>query len=140
MCSGTSGSTVNWCIGSILPSAATLASSPLFLARSGPGLGKSHDVPHADTEPEEQHQHEEQRKGPVAQQLGQLVKPPTDHRTANRGTDQLAEELLPELIARIGLRSFGPLGSRLLQPVEPLIERFEPCVWWKLRNLVGFVL
>ena len=36
-------------------SAATLASSPLFLARIGPGLGKSHDVPHADAEPEEQH-------------------------------------------------------------------------------------
>ena len=30
--------------------------------------------------------------------------------------------------------------ARLLQPVEPLIERFEPCVWWKLRDLVGVVL
>jgi hypothetical protein len=34
----------------------------------------------------------------------------------------------------------GPFGLRLLQPVEPLIERFEPRVWWKLRDLVGIVL
>ena len=49
--------------------------------------------------------------------------------------------MLPEPIARIGLRSSpAPLRFRLLQPVEPLIERFEPRVWWKLRNLAGLVL
>ena len=43
-------------------------------------------------------------------------------------------------IARARLPHFGPLRFRLLQTVEPLIEQFEPCVWWKLRNLAGFVL
>src|SRR5215208_522088 len=139
MCSGTSGSTVNWCIGSILPSAATLL-LPLLFARAGPGLGKPHDVPHPDAEPEEQHQQEEQRESPVAGKRGQTVQTPSDHGPAHRGADQMPEELLPEPIARVRLRSCGPLRFRLLKAPEPLIERFEPCVWWKLRNLVGFVL
>jgi len=52
----------------------------------------------------------------------------------------MPEELLPELVTLIRLSSLSPLRFRLLQTIEPLIERFEPCVWWKLRNLVGFVL
>jgi hypothetical protein len=52
----------------------------------------------------------------------------------------MAEELLPEPIARVWLRPSSPLGLRLLQAIEPLIERFEPRVWWKLRNLAVFVL
>jgi hypothetical protein len=40
----------------------------------------------------------------------------------------------------IGLALRRPLRLRLLQAVDPLIERFEPRVWWKLRDLVGFVL
>ncbi len=90
--------------------------------------------------PEEQHQNEEQGKGRVAEQRGQFVQTPTDHRSADRSADQLTEELLPELIARIRLHPRGPLRFRLLQAIEPLIEQFEPCVWWKLRNLAGFVL
>src|SRR5215212_4945852 len=92
-CSGTSGSTANWCIGSILPSAATLASCLASVPGRGPGLGKSHDVPHADAEPEEQHQQEEQREGPVAKKRGQTVQTPSDHRPAYRGADQMPEEL-----------------------------------------------
>ena len=52
----------------------------------------------------------------------------------------MTEELLPEPVARVRLPLSGPLRFRLLQTVEPLIERFEPCVWWKLRDLPGFVL
>ena len=52
----------------------------------------------------------------------------------------MTEELLPEPIARVRLSPAGPLRFRLLQTVEPLIERFEPGVWRKLRDLVGFVL
>src|SRR5688572_6333220 len=118
MCSGTSGSTVNWCIGSILPSAATLCLLPLRCARRSPGLGKSHDVPHADAEPEEQHQQEEQGEGPVTCKRGQTVQTPSDHRPTHGSADQMPEELLPEPIARVRLHSCGPLGFRLLQTVE----------------------
>ncbi len=52
----------------------------------------------------------------------------------------MAESLLRDPGTRVGLPNFGPLSFRLLQALEPLIERFEPCVWWKLRNLAGFVL
>ena len=40
----------------------------------------------------------------------------------------MPKKLLPEPSARIGLLHMGPLRFRLLQTVEPLIERFEPCV------------
>jgi hypothetical protein len=52
----------------------------------------------------------------------------------------MTEELLPKPVTRVRLRSCGPLRLRLLQALEPLFERFEPCVWWKLRNLGVFVL
>ena len=76
----------------------------------------------------------------MAEQQGQLVHTPADHRAGKRRTDQLPEELLPEPRRRVRLRSLGPLRFRLLQTLEPLIERFEPRVWWKLRDLAGFVL
>src|SRR5215208_611238 len=135
MCSGTMGSTVNWCIGSILPLAATLLRYLYSAARRSPGLCKSHDVPHADAEPKEQHQQEEHRESPVARHCGKAVQTPSDHRAANGSADQMTEELLPELVARVRLRSAGPLGFRLLQTIEPQVQRFEPRVWWKLRNL-----
>ena len=81
----------------------------------GPGLGNSHDVPDADAEPEEQHQQEEQRERPVAEPIGQAIQTPSDHRAAERSADQVSEELLPEPIARVRLRSAGPLRFRLLQ-------------------------
>ena len=52
----------------------------------------------------------------------------------------MTEGLLRDPGPRARLRHSGPLCLRLLQTVEPLIERFEPRVWWKLRDLVGFVL
>ena len=52
----------------------------------------------------------------------------------------MPKELLPEPSVRILHLHMGPLRFRLLQTLEPLIERFEPCVWWKLRNLAGLVL
>ena len=52
----------------------------------------------------------------------------------------MPKELLPKPVARVRLSPVGPLRFRLLQTLEPPIERFEPCVWWKLRDLVGFVL
>src|SRR5207237_1604777 len=71
-------------------------------------------------------------------------KPPIEHQAdqepAGRSADEMAQYELPGLVARIGLALRSPLRLRLLQAIEPLIERFEPCVWWKLRNLVGFVL
>src|SRR6476619_6329509 len=76
----------------------------------------------------------------MAEHHGQTVETPSDRRPTNGCTDQMPEELLPEPVARVRLSPLGPLRFRLLQTIEPLIERFEPCVWWKLRNLVGFVL
>jgi hypothetical protein len=52
----------------------------------------------------------------------------------------MTEGLLRNPGRRVGLVDFGPLRFRLLQTLEPLIERFKPCVWWKLRNLDFFVL
>jgi hypothetical protein len=52
----------------------------------------------------------------------------------------MAEGLLRDPGPRARLLHSGPFRFRLLQAIEPLIERFEPCVWWKLRNLFGFVL
>ena len=52
----------------------------------------------------------------------------------------MPKELLPEPSVRILHLHMGPLRFRLLQTLEPLIERFEPRVWWKLRNLAVFVL
>ena len=52
----------------------------------------------------------------------------------------MPKKLLPEPSVRILHLHMGPLRFRLLQALEPPIERFEPCVWWKLRNLAGFVL
>ena len=43
------------------------------------------------------------------------------------------------LITGIRLPFGRPLGFRLLQAVEPLIEQFEPCVWWKLWDLAAIV-
>src|SRR5436190_7154355 len=70
---------------------------------------------------------------------GHTIQTPADHRPAYRRADQLTEKLLPKLVAGVRLHLAGPLRFRLLQSVEPLIERFEPCVWWKLRDLAGFV-
>ena len=52
----------------------------------------------------------------------------------------MTEELLPQARIRVGLLRRGPLGLYLLQTLQPLVERLEPRIWWKLRNLVGFVL
>ena len=56
----------------------------------------------------------------------------------NGSADQMTEDQLARPVVR--LPGAGPLRFRLLQTVEPLIERFEPCIWWKLRDLAGFVL
>ena len=63
-----------------------------------------------------------------------------DDAAAKRAADELAQDQLAGPIVGIRLPLGGPLRFRLLHPVEPLIERFEPCVWWKLRDLVGLVL
>src|SRR5690242_9335011 len=76
----------------------------------------------------------------MAEHAGQAIEPPSDHGAANRRPDQMTEELLPEPVARVRLRPCGPLGFRLLQTLEPLVERFEPGIWWKLRDLAGIVL
>ena len=109
MCSGTSGSTVNWCIGSILPSAATrLATS----SRTAPGLGARRfeirmTFLHADAEPEEQHQQHEQREGPVADKRpgcpGPIRSPP--RRPERRSDDRRA-------CCAIRLPGFGCVHSR----------------------------
>ena len=55
-------------------------------------------------------------------------------------TNELTQDQLARLIAGIRLPLGGPFRFRLLHPVEPLIEQFQPCVWWKLRDLVDLVL
>ncbi len=55
----------------------------------------------------------------------------------------MTEGLLRDPVSRVCLRRSGPLGLRLLQFVEPLIERFEPCVGWKLSTVnwcIGSIL
>jgi hypothetical protein len=52
----------------------------------------------------------------------------------------MTESLLRDPGPRARLTNSGPFRFRLLQTLEPLIERSEPRVWWKLRDLVGFVL
>ena len=64
---------------------------------------------------------------------------PSEARATDRRADQVTEHQLPDPIGRIWLYLVDPLGFRLLQPVEPLIERFEPCVWWKSWVLPGLV-
>ena len=68
------------------------------------------------------------------------VQQPADDPAPERAADELTQDQLAGLITGIRLALGGPLRLRLLQPVEPLIERFEPRVWWKLRDLVDLVL
>src|SRR5215210_1209511 len=99
MCSGTNGSTVNWCIGSILPSAATVFARLYSVARSGSGFRNPHHVPDADAEAEEQHQQRQPGEGLLAEHGRQTVQTPSDDGTTNRSADQMPEELLPKAVA-----------------------------------------
>jgi hypothetical protein len=52
----------------------------------------------------------------------------------------MAYDLLPDPVGGIRLLEAGPLGFDPLRSLEPLIERIEPCVWWKLRGPFGLFL
>src|SRR5438270_4579862 len=129
------GSISNWCIGSMSP-AATL--SPLSLsvrAIAGRVFRNPHHVHESPDEAEEQHDQQQPRLRPEP-----FVEHETDDETARGSTDQVAQDQLAGLIARIGLGLRRPLRFLLLQTIEPLIERSKACVWWKLRDLAVLVL
>jgi hypothetical protein len=52
----------------------------------------------------------------------------------------MAQQELADPCVRIALSLRVFPRFLLLQSVEPLIERFQPRVGWKLRDLAGFVL
>ena len=69
----------------------------------------------------------------------QAVQAPAEQSTAEGAADEIANDSLGDPHIGIDLGSLVRFASACCT-IEPLIERFEPCVWWKLRNLADFVL
>src|SRR5260221_2689433 len=129
------GSISNWCIGSMSPAATY---SPLSLSArpiAGRAFRNPHHVPEDPDEAEEQHDQQQPRLRPEP-----FVEHETDDETSRWSTDEVAQDQLSRLIARIRLRFCRPFRLLLPQSVEPLIERTQPRIWWKLRDLAVLVL
>ena len=76
--------------------------------------------------------------------VGTAVQPPVQQPADNAPAEGTANELTQDQLACpdawIGLALRSPPRFRLLQAVEPLVELSQTRVWWKLRDLVSFVL
>ena len=58
---------------------------------------------------------------------------------AGRSADEMAEHQLPDPGGRIRLRPAGPFGFDPLRAFDPLLERINACIRWKLWVLPGLV-
>src|SRR4051812_41796999 len=111
----------NWCIGSILPLAATLVfpSDPArTLLRNLPNF------PHGGAEPEEQH-HQHHPACP-----DQAIDNPADQRAPSRVGDQDGQDSHPRILRLADAEALaaGPPRFRLPSQIEPLVERAQPRV------------